>query len=119
MTEFIFRIVNVPEGWVASIPANAFIGSAVDGKDPKDTINLLITPPYGFGYHNELEDITVSIKGQYFGGTSGETLLETTEYFHTISIRNRGFSTPGFEAIFLVFALLGIAVIVKKRQKNK
>jgi hypothetical protein len=119
MTEFIFKIVNVPDGWVASIPANAFIASAAEGKDPKDTINLLITPPYGFGYHNELEDITVSIKGQYFGGPSGDKILDTSEYFHTISIRNRGFSTPGFEAIFLIFALVGVVFIFKKRQKNK
>lgn len=116
MTEFTFKIVSVPDSWVASIPANAFIASSAEGKDPKDTINLLITPPFGFGYHNELEDITISIKGRYFGPSAEP--LETTEYFHTISVRSRGFSTPGFEAVFVIIALIGIAFVVKKRHKK-
>jgi len=118
-TEFIFKIVDVPPGWIASIPANTFVGSAATGESPKKVITLLVTPPYGFGYHNELEDITISIQGQYFAGTGQDVLLESELYEHVLTVRNRGFSTPGFEAVFVLIALIGIAFVIKKRRKTK
>jgi len=118
ITEFIFRIGDLPEGWVASMPANKKVESAVTGGNPKATVTLSVTPPYNFGYHDETEVIKVYAKGQYYVKTTGD-VLETEEYELSLQIRNRGFSTPGFEAVFVIFALVGIAFIVKKRRKTK
>lgn len=118
ITEFIFKIGDLPEGWVASMPANKKVDSAVTGGNPKATVTLSVTPPYNFGYHDETKVIKVYVKGQYYAKTTDE-VLETEEYELSLQIRNRGFSTPGFEAIFVVFALIGIAFIVKKRRKTK
>lgn len=115
-TEFIFSVIDVPDGWSASIISNTKVGSRVDGKDPTKTVKLFVQAPYGFGYHNEREDIRISVKGRYFAGGAG--VLETEDYEITFTVRNRGFSTPGFEAAFTLFALVGIALIVKKRKKN-
>jgi len=106
----------VPDGWSASIISNTKVGSRVDGNDPTRTIQLFVQPPYGFGYHNEREDIKISVRGRYFAGGAG--VLETEDYEIIFTVRNRGFSTPGFEAAFTLFALVGIALIVKKRKKN-
>jgi len=115
-TEFLFSVIDVPDGWSASIISNTKVGSRVDGNDPTRTIQLFVQPPYGFGYHNEREDIKISVRGRYFAGGAG--VLETEDYEIIFTVRNRGFSTPGFEAAFTLFALVGIALIVKKRKKN-
>ncbi|MCK5636145.1 MAG: hypothetical protein KAH91_01895 [Thermoplasmatales archaeon] len=118
-TEFVFKIIDVPAGWIASIPANTFVGSAATGESPKKVITLLITPPYGFGYHNELQNIKISIQGQYFAGSGPDDWLQSDEYEHVFTVRSRGFSTPGFEAVFVLVALIGIAFVIKKRRKTK
>ena len=118
ITEFVFRIGDLPEGWVASMPSNKKVDSAVTGGNSKATITLSITPPYNFGYHDETKVIKVYAKGQYYVKTTGD-VLETEEYELSLQIRNRGFSTPGFETIFVILALVGIAFIVKKRKKTK
>ncbi len=120
-TEFILDITNVPEGWIASIPANIKVPSASNGETSKTTVMLQVTPPYGFGYHDDTINIELSIYGRYYAGsgTTNATTLRTEIYSPTVTIKSRGFSTPGFEAVFLIFAIVGIAFIVKKRQKIK
>ena len=114
-TEFLFSVIDVPDGWSASIISNTKVGSRVDGNDPTKTVQLFVQAPYGFGYHNEREDVRISVKGRFYAGGAP---LVTEDYEITFTVRNRGFSTPGFEAAFTLFALAGIALIVKKRKKN-
>jgi len=121
-TKFVFNVLNVPDGWSASIVSNVDVGSALEGQNNKKTVTLLVQPPYGFGYHDDRRDIKITVKGQYFAGTSsgiGNNTLSTEEYTYIFTVRSRGFSTPGFEAIFVVFALMAVALIVKMRQKTK
>jgi hypothetical protein len=117
-TKFIIDLVNVPEGWVASIPSNVDVGSKVEGQNNKKTVTLTVQPPLGFGYHNDREEITIKVRGVYFAKSAG-TNLTTDEYPYVFTITSRGFSTPGFEAIFVVFALVSVALIIKIRQKTK
>lgn len=114
-TEFLFSVVSVPDGWSASIISNTKVGSRVDGKDPTKTVQLFVQPPYGFGYHNERKDIKITAQGRYF---AGGTALETESYEIIFTVRSRGFSTPGFEAAFALFVLVGVALVVKKLKKK-
>jgi len=115
-TEFLFTVTDAPNGWSASILSNTKVGSKIDGDNPTKTIKLFIQPPYSFGYHNDREDIRISVKGRYFAGGAA---LETEEYEITFTVRSRGFSTPGFEVALTFFALMGVAFIVSKKQKKK
>lgn len=116
-TEFLFSIVDAPEGWTASIISNTKVDSMLQGGTGKKTITLSVTPPYNFGYHNEIVSIVISAKGRYFAGT-GAGVLETEIPEITFQVRNRGFSTPGFEAGIMFIGLIGIIFIMKKIRKN-
>ena len=118
ITEFVFRMGDLPEGWVANTVPAIKVPSALGGGNNKATVTVSVTPPYGFGYHNNDELIKVYVKGQYYAKTTGE-LLETEEYEIQLQVRNRGFSTPGFEGVFVILTLIGVAFIVKKRKKTK
>jgi len=114
-TEFLFSVISVPDGWSASMISNTKVGSRVDDNDPTKTVQLFVQPPYGFGYHNEREDIKITVKGRYFAGGAP---LETESYEIIFTVRSRGFSTPGFEAAFALFVLIGVALVVKKLKKK-
>jgi hypothetical protein len=120
-TEFVIKMNNVPNGWIASITPNKIVQSAANGGNPKATVILSVTPPYGFGYHDDTVKIELSIYGQYYAGagSTNATILKTGVYTPSVTIKSRGFSTPGFEAVFVIFALVGVAFFVKKRQKTK
>ena len=118
ITEFVFRMGDLPEGWVANTVPAIKVPSALGGGNNKATVSVSVTPPYGFGYHNNDELIKVYAKGRYYAKTTGD-LLETEEYEIQLQVRNRGFSTPGFEGVFVIIALVGIALIVKKLKKTK
>ncbi len=117
-TEFIFKVSDAPDGWSASILSNTKVGSRIQGETPMKTIKLFIQPPYDFGYHNDREDIRITVKGRYFATGTG-ALLETEEYEITFTVRSRGFSTPGFEAALALVALIGVALVIKNRRKIK
>jgi len=117
-TRFILGVDDLPEGWVASINTDIVVDSAIAGGNNKETVMLSVMPPYNFGYHDETQVIKFHAKGQYYISQTGET-LESDERVYEIQIRNRGFSTPGFEGVFVILALVGIAFIVKKRKKTK
>ena len=106
-------ISDLPEGWTASISSDTVIGSKAYGTNPKKTIQFVVQPPYGFGYHNDKEIIRVSIIPSYVNNES----LVGKEYYLSFVIQSRGFSTPGFESVFVLIALIGVTFIFKKRQK--
>jgi len=113
-----FRILDIPKDWSPNIQSRVTLGAGVLGEDPKTTVQLVIQPPYGFGYHNDRETIRVEITPSYYGdpGAPDVTGLPQIE---TFTVQSRGFSTPGFEAVFALFALIGVAFIVKKRKKTQ
>jgi len=113
-TEFILTIVSAPKNWVATIPANVIVPSAIGGGNSKKAVQLTVQPPYNFGYHNEKVQIIVGVKGRYYAGGAS---LETDTYQHTFTVQNRGFSTPGFETAFALLALVGLALFIKKQRK--
>ncbi len=105
-----FTILNFPKDWSPNI-----ISSTTITEDGKTTIQLLVQPPYGFGYHNERETVQIKIVPSYFG----DAKLTGREYTETFTIQSRGFSTPGFEIAFTFIALIGVGLLLKKRNKLK
>ncbi|MEA2055826.1 MAG: hypothetical protein U9O49_03220 [Candidatus Thermoplasmatota archaeon] len=118
-TELICNIINAPEGWIVTINPNAAVEWDInkDG-NKKETLSLVVKPPHNFGYHNDREVIQVSITPSYFDNSS----LTGKEHILSFVVQNRGFSTPGFETIFVLFAMAYIVFIVgrtKKRRMNE
>jgi len=112
-TRVSFELLDVPEGWSAFIAQSDVIGSKITGGDSKKTFRLTVEPPYGFGYHDERGIIRVSIIPSYFGNET----LKGESYLLSFIVQSKGFSTPGFELVFVLFALVAVVFIVKKRQK--
>ena len=114
-TTVICNAINLPEGWIASIDQETLIETGIGGNDPKKTVSLVIQPPYGFGYHDDREIIQVEITPTYFENQS----ITGEKYLVYFTIQSKGFSTPGFEAAFALFVLIGVSLVVKKQQKQK
>lgn len=115
MTEVACRVIDVPKGWNASIASSATIGSRTSGNNIKRTLQLSVKPPHGFGYHEEREIIEVSITPSYYGNSS----LTGKEHLLYFVVQSRGLYMPGFEAVFVIFALIGVVLIFKNRQRRK
>jgi len=107
-TKVFLEVENIPDGWIAIVSDDVTID--VDGKA---TAYLIIKPPKNFGYHHEEESFRVALIP-----ARAEKISDRgqTEYVSVI-VESRGFSTPGFEAIMLIGALLTIALIFKKHKK--
>lgn len=116
-TEVLCQVLGVPDGWSANIITNVVLGSAVIGSegDTTQTIYFKIKPPYGFGYHNDRQQISVKLTPSYLW----DPTLEGKEYQIDFVVQSRGFSTPGFELPLIAAAIIGIALIYKVKKKNK
>ena len=110
-----FHVINAPEGWIVNINKMVTIGTKTLNDDTKETVTLDIKPPYGFGYHNDREVIQVSITPSYYKNDS----LAGEEYIVSFIVQSEGFSTPGFESLYLIVALIMVAFFIKKGMKTK
>ena len=117
-TEVSFEIADVPKGWSANIPTKANVGTTVQGDENFISVPLTIQPPYSFGYHNERESISVKITPAYFAFPDSENYTGKT-YIAIFTVESRGFSTPGFETLFVILSLVVVIFIVKKRMKKQ
>ena len=110
-TKIFFEIENVPEGWTIAVTDDVTVG---EKKGSKATAYLTVNPPRGFGTHHDRESINVMIVP-----ARAENLLDrgTITYANFI-VESRGFSTPGFEAILFIGALLAIVLIFKLKRKK-
>jgi hypothetical protein len=113
-TNVTFRVLNQPEEWEISIDPNTIVGTRNLGDNPKKTVVLTVRPPYGLGYHQDREVIQISMLPSYYNNSQ----LKGQEYLLSFIVQSRGFSTPGFEGVFVIFALIGVALIAKNRQKT-
>ncbi len=109
------KVLDVPKGWTVAIDPETVIGTGTIGDNPKKTISLALQPSIEFGYHNDREVIQVSITPSYYDDPS----LTGQEYLVSFLIQSKGFSTPGFEAILALLALIIVVICAKKRKKMK
>ena len=106
-----FDVVNVPEGWNAIITSQVTLD---ESKGSKSTAYLVIRPPKNFGYHNDEKTIKISMTPV----RADDTSQQGTVIYETFLVQSRGFSTPGFEPILFIGALLVAFLILKRRQKK-
>jgi hypothetical protein len=105
------KIVQAPEGW-ASLLSQAQI-TILPGAS--ETLTFSITPPYGFGYHNDLGSILLEFTPQFSPPQNISGYIGTPVPAQII-IRSRGFSTPGFEAMGVLVALAIVIALIAKKQ---
>jgi hypothetical protein len=116
------KIVNAPEGWAALLSNNQIlIDSSESGLSNVQYISFSVTPPYGLGYHDDLGQIILEFTPQFFplppqGNAANYTGAPVQV---PLIVRSRGFSTPGFEIVGFILALVIVIAIVMKKQKNK
>jgi hypothetical protein len=111
-TRVFFEIMNIPEGWIAVVTDDITLD---EGEGSKGIAYLTIKPPKNFGYHYDEESIRVEMTP-----ARAEDIQDRGESSYvTVIVESRGFSTPGFEAILFIGALLAVAMIFKlKKKKN-
>lgn len=104
-TYFIFNSINVTDGWIVAYPEKVLV-------NPRETktITIDITPPYGFGWHDELETIKISYYGRYFASTPGETMESDVDEVN-LNVRSRGFSITSFEIVIIII-LIAIIILI-------
>jgi len=114
ITNVTSEVIDIPEGWSARIISTTF-GTAVLGDNTKETLYLEINPPINFGYHEDQAVIKVSITPSYY---KNSTYTGEPVYLSFI-VQSQGFSTPGFEMITLLFALIFVLFPIWKRKNSK
>ena len=104
-------LVGVDDKWTPTInPPNYEIGP-----NQESTFSFSIITPYDFGWHNEYGRFQIEFKSEVYPYRS--EAATTTESIYLV-VSNYGFSTPGFEFIFVIAALFVVGIIIKKRQNK-
>ena len=89
------KLINYPEGWAPLLSqSQIIIPSASDPGNNVGEMSFSITPPYGFGWHNELETITIEFTPQFSPPQGNASSNIGTPVPFQVIIRSRGFSTP-------------------------
>jgi hypothetical protein len=115
------RIIDYPKGWAPLLSQSQIvIPAASDAGTNIGEMIFSITPPYGFGWHNELETITLEFTPEFSPPQPNTSAYTGTPVPFQVTIRNRGFSTPGFESIAVILsAIIVISILIKKRSKYR
>jgi hypothetical protein len=114
------RIVDAPDGWATLLPQSQIvIPSKNEAGENDELLTFSVTPPYGLGWHNDLETITLEFTPEFSppSGASNTSAFIGTPVQFQVTLRNRGFSTPGFEFLFLIIAIGLIVLLAKKTKK--
>lgn len=114
-TKVEFDVLDAPDDWNITFPSNAVIDSSTLGKNTKKTVSISIEPPDTFGYHDEREVIKLSLTPIYYNNES----IQGEKYYISFIVKSKGFSTPGFEAIFVFIAFFAVILMLKFQKSSK
>jgi hypothetical protein len=106
-----FTIHNIPQGWIAVVTDDITLDAS---KGSTGTAYLTIKPPKGFGYHYDEESIIVTMSPARAEDLSNIGESKTV----TVIVESRGFSTPGFESLLFIGALVAVVLILKLKKKK-
>jgi len=113
------RIAQAPSGWAALLSqTQVTIPSAESGGNNVVTLTFSATPPFGFGYHNDLASIQLEFTPQFSPPQGNNPNYIGTPVQVPLILRSRGFSTPGFETVGVLVAL-GVSIALISRMKIK
>ena len=111
-TIVLFDVVTVPDDWNAVITSQVTLD---EEKGSTNTAYLVIKPNKSFGYHFDEQTIKISMKPV----KADDYSKEGTTLYESFLVQSRGFSTPGFESIFFIGALLVTLLLIKMSRRNK
>ncbi|MEM0493037.1 MAG: hypothetical protein QXS02_03665, partial [Candidatus Thermoplasmatota archaeon] len=104
------QLIGIDEKWTPTInPPFQDIDSSSEGY-----FIFSVYAPYDFGWHNEIESFQINFTVQIFPPREGS--LTGGPYSIYLQANNYGFSTPGFEIITVLSALIIIGLILRKRR---
>lgn len=109
------EIVDIPEGWQADIIKNLTLGTNLFGGEAKATISLNVKPPINFGYHEDRTIIKVKMTPVYYNNSE----FKGEPHYLYFIVQSKGFSTPGFEMILIIFAFIFVLFPLWKRKNIK
>ena len=110
--------IEIPAGWSVNIGSSVNLGTpaVVGSSDSSAAVHLVIKPPYGFGFHNEIQTFKVQFTPSYLGKPELVGQTETV----TFTVRSVGFSPgAGFEIPMIIIILLVFLIIVYMFIKHK
>ena len=103
-----------PSGWSVSLSETKFeIGSAALGLKDTYTVYINILTPEKFGYKNELSTITITAKME---STDKARDPDTMTVTSQLTVKLKGFSIPGFDAVIMLGAIGTVALLMKKKK---
>lgn len=110
-TKVLFDVIDAPEGWSVAVPTDVMLDE-IQGSTA--TTHLTIIPPKTLGY--SYGEVTIDIK---ITPARAEDLLDQGyPIYQTFLIQNKGFFTPGFDAITLIALFLFVCVFIKYKKKK-
>jgi len=117
--KFYFEISNIPKDWAVTAPNSMVVSPKSTGK-----VYVTVTPPYGFGHHDETIGFTVNAYAEPFPSVAGTVYEKSQIDAIGFQVRNLGFSLVISGAalsglIFGIIALLVILIIISYFRKSK
>jgi hypothetical protein len=108
LTKVTPELVNPDAKWVPTI------NPPVQEIQPQEeeVFTFSIYTPYDFGWHNEIQSFQIEFTTEVFPYRP-DSPSDTRSIY--LRVNNYGFSTPGFEVLTLLAALMIVALIIKKR----
>jgi hypothetical protein len=102
------KIVGTEDKWTATInPPEAEIQP-----NQESTFTFSIITPYDFGWHNEYGRFEIDFQSEVYPFIAGSPTHNQSIY---LVVNNHGFSTPGFEFVVLIGAILVIITLMRKK----
>ncbi len=118
--KFDFSMDNRPDGWTITAPNPIEVSSSQKGENVQETL-LSVTPPYDFGYHDEIASFSVKVYAKPFPIGEDYILIDTLNF----EVQSRGFSLSpsGYGIIMMILPiiiiLLLIFVVLYNKNKKK
>jgi len=102
------QLVNSSNEWTPTINPTQF----EIPPNGDTTFSFSVVSPFDFGWHNDYEKFQIDFKSEVYPYQQGAASSTRSVY---IVINNYGFSTPGFELVFVLFAVIFVGLIIKKK----
>lgn len=98
----------------ASRIPSLIVPSEISGGDTnRETFNVEVRTPFKNGYQNRFDEFVLVI-----GGTPvQDRSIDLQEYEVSAQIQTQGVYVPGFNAVFAIFAALGVALVTWTRRR--
>ncbi len=114
------EVTKIPEGWTISVPSSVTLSSGVYSEESgvRSTVNIVVKPPYTFGFHNDRGTFEVQFTPYYLGRPDLSGQPEKVIF----NVQSVGMSTgTGFEIPLIVTVLVIIAIgyYLYKNRKSK